>query len=833
MASMTNTRQWRSTSTKLRSIEFAAIKKDCNAEDLELPKRTSVKNERLKGRKLLRKERRLQTKANQHVSWMKKRGIDIKPAEEEKKKKKRVQKRKKKKKKKEENEDDKVKDNEQIDTDALVAANEQEDKLIARLEKKLGLKKRKNLPSKFKEDGFDYLLELCEPIDNPALFLSDEDEGGLKDDIVHNKAEDSESEPETKASKRKQRKENMGKPAANTKEKENKLKIQDKDEDGKDSELDEEDSDDEYLDENDSMSESNFSTEDLDNEESESEGVAVQGLKSNADSKDLYGKIVNSHKNVLTSELGEEDSRRLGQDENKKTGDVVEPSAKYVPPHLRKMIGKSKSTDEQRIERLKKKLKGLVNRLSDSNMRSIALEIEEVYATNSRNDTNSVLSNLVFDACVTPTHMSEKILMEHMMLVAILHTVVGNEVGAFFVQSLAEMFHGLHSTTEKYLNGKECDNALLLIAHLYNFSVIDSLLVYDLIRELVNAFTERDIEMLMLLLKAVGAEIRRDDPGSLKEIILEIQAKAASCTDLMKQSRVRFMLDVITALRNNNLRKIPQYDPAVSEHARKKLKAMLKNKGRWWVVGSAWAGRESDPNLDVTAKDSRQDIGENNLVSLAKQQRMNTEIRKKIFYVIMSSEDYIDCFEKLLKLNLKDKQAREIVHVLIDCCVQEKIYNPYYAFLAQKLCEFSRSNQVTFQYSFWDRFKQISASSPHNLENLAKLLAHLFASSALSMSILKVVGFATIDKSSVRFFMRLFTVLLTEYPESTMRNVFSRISPLSKLSLLREGLKLFLKHFLLSKNTTKLEGKVIAPGRLKELVEIAEAALDGREVVKF
>ena len=39
------------------------------------------------------------------------------------------------------------------------------------------------------------------------------------------------------------------------------------------------------------------------------------------------------------------------------------------------------------------------------------------------------------------------------------------------------------------------------------------------------------------------------------------------------------MLDVITALRNNNLRKIPQYDPAVSEHARKKLKAILKNKG--------------------------------------------------------------------------------------------------------------------------------------------------------------------------------------------------------------------------------------------------------------
>ena len=39
------------------------------------------------------------------------------------------------------------------------------------------------------------------------------------------------------------------------------------------------------------------------------------------------------------------------------------------------------------------------------------------------------------------------------------------------------------------------------------------------------------------------------------------------------------MLEVITALRNNNLRKIPQYDPSVVEHARKVLKAVLKNKG--------------------------------------------------------------------------------------------------------------------------------------------------------------------------------------------------------------------------------------------------------------
>ena len=65
------------------------------------------------------------------------------------------------------------------------------------------------------------------------------------------------------------------------------------------------------------------------------------------------------------------------------------------------------------------------------------------------------------------------------------------------------------------------------------------------------------------------------------------------------------------------------------------------------------------------------------------------------------------------------------------------------------------------------------------------------------------------------------------------RSVFSRIANLPKLSLLREGLKVFLRHFLLNKNKSEKLKSDADKIRLKELVEIAEAALDGREVSKF
>lgn len=47
------------------------------------------------------------------------------------------------------------------------------------------------------------------------------------------------------------------------------------------------------------------------------------------------------------------------------------------------------------------------------------------------------------------------------------------------------------------------------------------------------------------------------------------------------------------------------------------------------------------------------------------------------------------------RLRLKDQQEREIVHVLVDCCLQEKTYNPFYAFLAGKFCEYQRRFQVS------------------------------------------------------------------------------------------------------------------------------------------
>jgi nucleolar MIF4G domain-containing protein 1 len=123
------------------------------------------------------------------------------------------------------------------------------------------------------------------------------------------------------------------------------------------------------------------------------------------------------------------------------------------------------------------------------------------------------------------------------------------------------------------------------------------------------------------------------------------------------------------------------------------LSFSLSSTGRWWVVGSAWTGRESTATA-ASSSACQSVTAESWVLELARNQRMNTDVRRNIFCVLVTSEDCVDAFEKLLRLGLKDKQEREIVHILVDCCLQERQFNPYYAFLGQKFCECSRTHQV-------------------------------------------------------------------------------------------------------------------------------------------
>ncbi|XP_036378786.1 nucleolar MIF4G domain-containing protein 1 [Megalops cyprinoides] len=696
---------------------------------------------------------------------------------------------------------------------ALLEANAAEDKEIKKLERYLGLNKRKNkktLPQSFAADGLDYILGVLEPgASGSGMFESDEEMEVADAQEKLKKLEDSESELSDDGEEQDDSASDGGDNIDSDKVVDE-MDVITEEEEEEDEEAEEEE-DEEAEDDSDGGSE--CETEDQEEEEEE--------------------EITNM-----------EETREVDGQDDSATQKSTSAPGKYVPPHLREAVDGKRKVE---LERLKRNVKGLVNRLSEPNLASISSQLEELYMSHSRKDMNDTLTEVLLAACVTPALMPDRLLMEHVLLVSVLQHTVGLEVGAQFLETVVRRFEEVYRSSSE---GKECDNLVAIVAHLYNFHVVHALLIFDILKKLTASFTERDIELILFVLKNVGFALRKDDATSLKELISEAQRKANSLgAKFQDQSRVRFMLETMLALKNNDMRKIPGYDPEPVERLRKlqrtlvhnssggsdtKLRVTLENLlaaeqvGRWWIVGSSWSGA---PMIGDSGNKQQQSTSGGQfsatVLDLARKQRMNTDIRRNIFCVLMTSEDYLDAFEKLLRLGLKDQQEREIVHVLMDCCLQEKTFNAFYAVLGEKFCSYDRRFQMTFQFSLWDKFKDLSSLSGSSFSNLVQLVVRLVQKKSLSLSILKAIEFGELDKPKVRFLRQVLSKLLTDTDPEELANIFGRISGIPKLGMLREGLKLFISHFLLK--NVQSQGTAEQARLLSERAEVAAKAMEAKD----
>jgi len=242
------------------------------------------------------------------------------------------------------------------------------------------------------------------------------------------------------------------------------------------------------------------------------------------------------------------------------------------------------------------------------------------------------------------------------------------------------------------------------------------------------------------------------------------------------------MIESINNLKNNRVKTGVNASAIVSEHTIRMKKTLgslntrsikaseplriglsdirdTEKKGKWWLVGASWRndGVHNSKDLKRTspaAVSSEFLEGTTDLLQLAKEQRMNTDIRRAVFITIMSATDYKDAHLRLLKLKLKRAQELEIPRVLIHCASCEQSYNPYYTLIARRLCS-ERKLKMAFQFSLWDIFKRLGEKndgddisdeeedgeeglSARKIVNLGRMFGSLIANGGLSVTCLKV-----------------------------------------------------------------------------------------------
>ncbi|XP_026680520.1 nucleolar MIF4G domain-containing protein 1-like [Diaphorina citri] len=99
-------------------------------------------------------------------------------------------------------------------------------------------------------------------------------------------------------------------------------------------------------------------------------------------------------------------------------------ATRYIPPHLRA----AQSSNSESLVLLKRQLKGLLNRLTENNIKSIGSNVEQLYTQHSRHDMNETLLGLMRESLLSETLSPEKMMMEHVMLVTVLHANVGEVI---------------------------------------------------------------------------------------------------------------------------------------------------------------------------------------------------------------------------------------------------------------------------------------------------------------------------------------------------------------------------------------------------------------------
>jgi len=739
------------------------------------------------------------------------------------------------------------------------AALVRDDKEIASLEKKLGLKGRRSLPQSFHDDGLADLLD------------------GLDDDV----------EDPDNARPSGKRKAEVDRWLSQKRRKAN--------------------ADGAFMDEDGDENEDDFGSADPGSDLGDCDSGDVDMNDDHFDGSDDSGLETddNNGSDLVADDAPDSPKSPLRKErENPYIAPPVPGGGKYIPPAKRRQLV---ALEDESAVRLRQPIQGLVNRLTEANMLAILADMEKFYREHPRQHVTDVLVGALIGSVGVDTVLPDTFFILHAAFSTAVYKVVGIEFGAHLVQLVVARLKEYHKDpgtgdTDSSAEAKQALNLMAFLTELYCFKLVGSTLIFDYIRLFLGDLSEFHTELLLRIIRTSGQQLRQDDPLALKDIVALLRPAIERVGEQKVSVRTRFMVDTIIDLKNNKTKKAGAAASAIStEHATrmKKLLGALSSRklesteplridlqdieqadkrGKWWLVGASWAGAPGNhmkaaattrPEATTDRKNETEDddwilgswgkdfadVAE--LEGLARDQGLDSEVQISIFVSLLSAVDYEDACARLLKLKLSKYGKQELPRVLLRCVGAEERYNPYYAQVARRACT-DRTVQWAFQASLWTFFKRIGESlfgdeaddggdardddddddddddeddasgKARRLVHLARLYAHLLAMGRLELRVLRCLRLKRLGPSAKDFMEVLIVSLFREARaggrngSGTIRKVFAAAGRDHELA---RGLRHVLRKLV-------RKSALVSPAEAKKLgraCDVAEVALEGAD----
>lgn len=459
----------------------------------------------------------------------------------------------------------------------------------------------------------------------------------------------------------------------------------------------------------------------------------------------------------------------------------------YIPPfklaQLRQEQHPDKTSQEyQRMtwDALRKSLNGLINKVNVSNTANI---IPELFQENLVRGRGILTRSIMKAQLASPgfTHI-------YAALVAVLNTKMP-ENGELLIKRVVYRFRRSFQRGDKVV----AIALVRFIAHLVNQQIVHELLALEILTLLLASPTDDSVEVAVNFTKECGQILAELCPEGLRAIFERFRGILHE-GDIDK--RVQYTIEGLFAIRKGGFADYPavheqldlvesgdqitheigledEIDPEDRLDVFRFDPDYEKNEAMWTEIKNEILGESDSENDQASSGDESDHAGEAN-----EQEQQNSQqnaiqdcteqdlvnLRRTIYLTIMSSVGHEECAHKLLKIQIRSGQEKEICSMLIECCSQERTYLRYYGLLGQRFCLIKREYQDAFDECFMEQYSLIHRLETNKLRNVAKFFAHLLFTDALPWTILEYIRLNEEETtSSSRIFIKMLCQELAEH----------------------------------------------------------------------
>lgn len=459
---------------------------------------------------------------------------------------------------------------------------------------------------------------------------------------------------------------------------------------------------------------------------------------------------------------------------------------------------KLEDEDENRVivdKRLEDRVRGLINRLAAQTMPFVTSEFEKLYSTNQGTLVTKAIFNCIESSIVNEhTLAKRKLVAELILLVSYLNFRVGQIIGASVVHLLVRKFEILYQTTDGE-NDLRLNNIILCMVNFYTTGLINANIIFGLANRICsNNFKPKSLELLLLIIKSVGFQLRKDSTPLMKQLIIMSQDKCKTIeTNPNVRTRLDFMAEALSAIKNNNLSKIGNYGSDVDKDTiestlksliqRTKLPESLSDakyeeialSSNWYLLETRLEDQETGP--EKSGQNKFQQSKKDKII--CKALGLNKPSEQTIFSALLRASDYVEASNVIIGFGLN--HSSDAMLVCLHVAIHEKKYNIIYFNLINNLCKFNRKYKMAAKFAIQDKIRVLSQMKNGQVEIFKVLCFELVKSDAIPITILKSVEWADINESTKAYLVYLLENI-SSLEDENKRKIMSKIDKKSSFA---------------------------------------------------